>query len=74
MVARWGGAMLLRNGNRPATTSDHKGLVKIPRIFLALPNPTALAPTDARASSAGWTGEATFQQKLYHQRSVFTIS
>jgi len=27
---------------------DHKGLVKIPRIFLALPDPTALAPTDGR--------------------------
>ncbi len=25
------------------TAGDHKGLVKIPRIFLALPNPTALA-------------------------------
>jgi len=47
MVTRWGGAMRSRNENRPATTGDHKGLVKIPRIFLALPNPTSLAPTEA---------------------------
>jgi YYY domain-containing protein len=33
-----------RSGGRRA--DDHKGLVKIPRIFLALPNPAALAPTD----------------------------
>ncbi len=29
---------------------DHKGLVKIPRIFLALPNPASLAPTDDHGS------------------------
>ncbi len=28
------------------TAGDHKGLVKIPRIFLALPNSASLAPTD----------------------------
>jgi L-aspartate oxidase len=27
---------------------DHKGLVKIPRIFLALPDPATLAPTDGQ--------------------------
>ncbi len=27
------------------TAGNHQGLVKIPRIFLALPNPASLAPT-----------------------------
>jgi len=30
----------------PPPPGDHKGLVKIPRIFLALPRSTTLAPTD----------------------------
>ncbi len=32
--------------SRRTTAGDHKGLVKIPRIFLALPCSTTLAPTD----------------------------
>jgi len=32
--------------HREQDAGDHKGLVKIPRIFLASPLPTTLAPTD----------------------------
>ena len=46
MVARWGEPRSPTGGHREQDAGDHQGLVKIPRIFLALPRSTTLAPTD----------------------------
>ncbi len=46
MVARWGVIAFPLGEHREQNAGDHKGLVKIPRIFLALPRSTTLAPTD----------------------------
>ena len=44
MVARWGGDRVPPTWQRKEQdVGDHQGLVKIPRIFLALPNPVSLA-------------------------------
>ncbi len=51
MVARWGEPRSPTGGHREQDAGDHQGLVKLPRIFLALPHSTALAPTDGRALS-----------------------
>ena len=36
----------LTGEHKEQDAGDHKGLVKIPRIFLALPHSTTLAPTE----------------------------